>query len=36
MRNEKALNGVEHITRVSTVLKALDSSAKNSGNRVAI
>jgi predicted dehydrogenase len=34
--NEKALNGVEHITRVSTVLKALDSSAKNSGNRVAI
>ena len=36
MRNEKALNGVEHITRVSTVLKALDSSAKNSGNRVEI
>ena len=34
--NEKALNGIEHITRVSTVLKALDSSAKNSGNRVAI
>jgi predicted dehydrogenase len=34
--NEKALNGVEHITRVSTVLKALDSSAKNNGNRVAI
>lgn len=34
--NEKALNGVEHITRVSIVLKALDSSAKNSGNRVAI
>jgi predicted dehydrogenase len=34
--NEKALNGVEHITRVSNVLKALDSSAKNSGNRVAI
>ena len=34
--NKKALNGVEHITRVSTVLKALDSSAKNSGNRVAI
>lgn len=34
--NEKALNGLEHITRVSTVLKALDSSAKNSGNRVAI
>ena len=34
--NEKALNGVEHITRVSTVLKALDSSAKNSGNRVVI
>lgn len=34
--NEKALNGVEHITRVSTVLKALDSSAKNSGSRVAV
>ena len=34
--NEKALNGLEHITRVSTVLKALDSSAKNSGVRVAI
>ena len=34
--NEKALNGVEHITRVSNVLKALDSSAKNSGNRVVI
>ena len=33
---EKALNGVEHITRVSNVLKALDSSTKNSGNRVAI
>jgi predicted dehydrogenase len=34
--NEKALNGVEHITRVSTVLKALDSSAKNSSSRVAV
>ena len=34
--NEKALNGVEHITRVSNVLKALDSSAKNSGSRVAV
>jgi predicted dehydrogenase len=34
--NEKALNGLEHITRVSTVLKALDSSAKNSGVWVAI
>jgi predicted dehydrogenase len=34
--NKKALNGVEHITRVSTVLKSLDTSAKNSGNRVAI
>ena len=34
--NEKALNGIEHITRVSNVLKALDSSAKNSGNRVVI
>jgi predicted dehydrogenase len=34
--NEKALNGVEHITRVSTVLKALDSSAKNSSIRVAV
>jgi len=34
--NEKALNGVEHITRVSTVLKALDSSSKNSSNRVAV
>jgi predicted dehydrogenase len=34
--NEKALNGVEHITRVSNVLKALDSSAKNNGNRVTV
>jgi predicted dehydrogenase len=34
--NEKALNGVKHITRVSNVLKALDLSAKNSGNGVAI
>ena len=34
--HEKALNGVEHITRVSTALKALDSSSKNSGNRVAV
>ena len=34
--NEKALNSVEHITRVSNVLKALDSSAKNSGSRVAV
>jgi predicted dehydrogenase len=34
--NEKALNGVVHIIRVSNVLNALDSSRKNSGNRVAI
>ena len=34
--NEKALNGGEHVTRVSTALKALDSSAKNSGSRVAV
>jgi predicted dehydrogenase len=34
--NEKALNGVDHIIRVSSVLNALDSSAKNSGNRVVI
>jgi predicted dehydrogenase len=34
--NEKALNGVEHITRVSNVLKALDSSYKNNGNRVTV
>jgi predicted dehydrogenase len=34
--NEKALNGVEHITRVSNVLKALDSSAENSGSKVAV
>jgi predicted dehydrogenase len=33
---EKALNGVEHITRVSNVLKALDSSSKNNGNRVTV
>ncbi len=34
--NQKALNGVEHITRVSNVLKALDSSSKNNGNRVTV
>jgi predicted dehydrogenase len=33
---EKALNGVEHITRVSNVLKALDTSSKNNGNRVTV
>jgi predicted dehydrogenase len=34
--SEKSLNGVEHITRVSSILKALETSAKTNGNRVLI
>jgi predicted dehydrogenase len=35
-RNEKPLNGVEHITRVSNALNALDASRQNNGNRVKV
>ncbi len=34
--NEKALNGIDHITRVSNILKALESSAQNNSVRVDI